>query len=176
MIITPTPIGGAFVLDIEPRADDRGLFARTMCQDEFARAGLPARFVQMNTSVNRHRNTLRGLHFQAAPHAEGKVVRCTHGAVFDVLVDLRRDSPTLGQWFGVELTRDNRRALYVPPDCAHGFQTLSDDAEVLYLMSEMYHPELARGVRWNDPAFGIRWPLSDPMLNDRDASYPDFTA
>ncbi|WP_420100951.1 dTDP-4-dehydrorhamnose 3,5-epimerase [Bosea sp. (in: a-proteobacteria)] len=174
MIFRSTPIPGAFVVDIEPRADDRGMFARTMCRDEFAKAGLPSDFVQMNISVNRRRNTLRGMHYQAEPHPEGKLVRCTRGAIFDAFVDLRPNSPTLGRWFGTELTQDNSRALYVPCGCAHGFQTLVDDSDVLYAMSESYHPDLARGVRWNDPAFAIRWPLSDPLMSERDASYPDF--
>lgn len=174
MIFTPTPIPGAWIVDIEPREDARGFFARSWCREEFARHGLDARLVQCSISFNRHRHTLRGMHFQAAPHEEPKLVRCTRGRMWDVALDLRRDSPTFRRWHGVELTAENRRALFVPAGCAHGFLTLEDDVEVLYQMGEFYHPESARGVRWNDPAFGIAWPTNAPLLSDRDASYPDF--
>lgn len=170
-----TPIPGAWIVDIEPRVDERGFFARSWCRDEFARHGLDARLVQCNVSFNRRRHTLRGMHFQCPPYEEPKLVRCTRGRMWDVVVDLRRDSPTYCRWHAVELTADNRRALFVPVGCAHGFLTLEDDTEVLYQMGEAYHPEAARGVRWNDAAFGITWPTDAPLLSDKDASYPDFT-
>lgn len=175
MIFTPTPIRGAWIVDIERREDERGFFARIWCCEEFARHGLDARLVQCNLSYNRYRNTLRGMHFQSAPHEEPKLVRCTRGRIWDVVLDLRRDSPTFRRWHGIELTAENRRALFVPAGCAHGYLTLEDNVEVLYLMGEFYHPESARGVRWNDPAFGIIWPTDAPLLSERDATYPDFT-
>jgi dTDP-4-dehydrorhamnose 3,5-epimerase len=174
MIISETRIQGVFVVDAEHRSDERGFFARTFCVDEFALHGLEPRFVQSNTSFNLRRGTLRGMHYQAEPFPEIKLVRCTRGAIFDVAVDLRPSSPTFKAWIGVELSQDNSRALYVPAGCAHGFQTLTPDAEVLYMMGETYRSELACGVRWNDPAFAIDWPLAEPFLSERDASYPDF--
>ena len=174
MIITQTPLKPACLIDIKPACDERGYFARTFCQDEFARHGLPGGFVQCSLSFNRRRGTLRGLHYQAEPCPEGKLVRCTRGAIFDVMLDLRRSSPSYCRWFGVELSADNARAVYIPPGFAHGFQTLSDDAELFYQMTAAYLPELARGARWNDPAFAIAWPLADPILSPRDAGFPDF--
>ena len=174
MRFTRCELRDAVVVDVEGHVDARGLFARTFCEEEFATAGLPTRFVQSSVSFNTWRGTLRGLHYQLHPRAEGKLVRCTRGAIYDVVVDLRSSSDTFLHWVGVELTAENRRALYVPPGCAHGFQTLTDDAEVLYLMSEFYAPDLARGVRWNDPIFGIAWPIADATLSERDATYPDF--
>jgi dTDP-4-dehydrorhamnose 3,5-epimerase len=174
MIFTELQLKGAFLVEIEPRPDDRGLFARTYCEREFADHGLPTRFVQCNTSLNSLRGTLRGMHFQVEPRPEAKLVRCTQGAIFDVIVDLRRDSATFKKWYGVELTADNRKALFIPFDLAHGFQTLVEGSEVLYQMSEFYEQTLARGVRWNDPAFAIEWPLPSPILSNRDARYPDF--
>jgi dTDP-4-dehydrorhamnose 3,5-epimerase len=171
---TPTPLLGAFVVDIEPQADERGMFARTFCRDEFAAHGLPATVIQCNLSTNRLRGTLRGLHYQAAPFWEAKVVRCTRGAIFDVIVDLRPDSTTFKLWYGVNLSEQNARALFVPQGFAHGFQALTDDSHVFYQMTEAYHADLARGVRWNDPAFGIQWPLPDPILSQADASFRDF--
>src|ERR1700678_2956828 len=150
MIFTETPLAPACLIDIEPAGDERGYFARVFCQDEFSRRGLPGCFVQASLSFNRRRGTLRGLHYQAEPHPEGKLVRCTRGAVFDVMLDLRRDAPTYCGWFATELSADNARAVYIPPGFAHGFQTLSDDAELLYQMTEAYRPELSRGVRWDD--------------------------
>ena len=176
MIFQPLPLAGAFVVELERREDDRGFFARSFCQDEFAKHGLNPRVVQCNVSFNAKRGTLRGMHYQAKPHEEAKVVRCTHGAAWDVMVDLRPQSPTFRRWHGVELSAANRRALYIPEGLAHGFQTLTDDAELLYLMSEFYHPECARGVRWNDPAFRIEWPLKDPQMSERDRTFPLFTA
>lgn len=175
MHFTKTPLGGAFVIDVEPREDERGLFARTFCAQEFAAHGLDARIAQASVSFNRRAGTLRGLHYQATPDGEVKLIRCTAGAIFDVILDLRPDSPTYLQHFGATLTSRERRALYIPVGFAHGFQTLADDTEVLYQMSTAYVPESARGVRWNDPAFGIAWPAaSDRIMNDRDRTYPDF--
>lgn len=165
---------GAFLLQVEERADDRGIFGRTYCAEEFARHNLDATVLQCNTSFNRRRGTLRGMHFQADPKPEAKLVRCTRGAIYDVIVDLRPRSPTFRRWCGFELTADNRHALYVPHGFAHGFQTLVDDAEVFYQMSEYYVPALARGVRWDDPAFGIAWPIVPPQLSPRDAEFEDF--
>jgi dTDP-4-dehydrorhamnose 3,5-epimerase len=166
-----TPLAGAFVVEVERLGDERGFFARSFCQEEFRKHGLRPAVAQCNVSWNRSRGTLRGLHFQAAPHPEAKVVRCTRGAIWDVAVDLRQDSATHLQWHAVELSAENRRALYVPEGFAHGFQTLADDTEVLYQMSDSYYPDLARGVRWDDPKLGITWPLPDPILSERDRSY-----
>ncbi len=176
MRFVATPLTGAVLVEIEPNRDERGLFARTFCRDEFAAAGLPGEFVQASVSHNLKRGTLRGLHYQAPPHEEPKLVRCTRGAIHDVIVDLRRASPTHCRWFAVELSAENRRALYVPPGFAHGFQTLVDDTEILYQMAERYVADLARGVRWNDPAFAIDWPIADPFMSERDATYPDYRA
>ena len=168
------PLPGAFIVEIEERRDDRGFFARSFCGDEFSRQGLIAHFPQCNISFNEHRGTLRGLHYQADPRPEVKLVRCTRGAIYDVIVDLRPASETFRQWRGVELTADNRRALYIPAGFAHGFQTTTDGAEVFYMMGDVYVPELARGVRWDDPRLGVAWPLPAPRMSERDASYPDF--
>lgn len=176
MRFVETRLPGAFVLETEPIRDERGFFARTFCQREFEARGLDPRIAQCNLSYNRRRGTLRGMHYQAAPHAEAKVVACVRGAIWDVVVDLRPDSPTFRAWFGLELAAGSGRALYVPEGFAHGFQTLTDDAEVFYQMSEFYHPESARGVRWNDPAFGIEWPLAEPEMSPRDRQWPDFLA
>jgi len=172
MQFRPLSIAGAMAVDVERREDPRGFFARSFCCDEFAAHRLPPAFVQCNISWNARRGTLRGMHFQRAPSREGKLVRCTAGAILDVVVDLRPDSPTYRRWEGVELTAANRRALYIPPGLAHGFQTLVDDTEVFYQMTDMFAPDLADGVRWNDPAFGIDWPIADPILSERDAAYP----
>ncbi len=165
---------GAYVLDLERLEDERGFFARTFCEREFEAHGLPTRYPQCNLSFNRRRGTLRGLHYQAAPHREAKVVRCSRGAVHDVVVDLRPGSPSRGRWTGVLLDAESRRALYGPPGFAHGFLTLQDDSEVLYHMGEFYVPEAARGVRWDDPAFAIRWPFAPVVMSERDRSYADF--
>lgn len=174
MIFEETSLPGLTIVAIERREDPRGFFARSWCRDEFVQQGLDPRLVQCNLSYNARRGTLRGMHFQREPYPEVKLVRCTAGAVFDVAVDLRPASPTYRRWFGAELSAQNRRALYIPAGFAHGFQTLTDDAEVFYQMSEFYHPESAGGVRWNDPAFGIVWPLPDPILSERDRDYSDF--
>jgi dTDP-4-dehydrorhamnose 3,5-epimerase len=169
-----TPLAGAWTIELEEIQDERGFFARSWCAREFEQHGLNPRLVQCNVSFNRRRGTLRGMHFQAAPREEAKLVRCTAGAIYDVVVDLRRGSATYCRWFGVELDSKNRRALYVPEGLAHGFQTLMDDSEVLYQMSELYHPDLARGVRWDDARFAIEWPVSDPVISERDRGYQDF--
>jgi dTDP-4-dehydrorhamnose 3,5-epimerase len=175
MIFTPTELPGVFVVEIEPREDERGFFARTWCQHEAAGAGIHVDWVQFNVSVNRQRGTLRGLHYQRSPHSEGKLVRVTRGAIWDVAVDLRRDSPTFKQHLAVTLTAGDHRALYIPPaDLAHGFLTLADDTEVLYHMSAFYSAEHAAGVRWDDPAFEIAWPEPVRVISDRDARYPGF--
>ena len=167
-------LSGAFVLDPERLEDERGFFARTWCREEFAARGLVGTIAQCSLSFNRRKGTLRGMHYQAAPHEETKIVRCTMGAVYDVIVDLRPDSPTRKKWVGLELTAENRRMLYVPEGFAHGFQTIEDDTEVFYQMSESYHSESARGVRWNDAAFDIRWPQTPQVMSERDRSYADF--
>lgn len=176
MIFRDTGIGGAWILEAERLEDERGFFARTWDADEFAARGLNARLAQCSISFNRLRGTLRGLHYQVAPHEEAKLVRCTAGAIFDVVVDLRPDSTTFRDWFGVELSADNRLAVYVPEACAHGFLTLTDGCEVHYQISQFYAPEAARGVRWDDPAFGITWPGEVLVMNERDRTYPDFRA
>ena len=174
MIFRSTPLGGAFVLELECWEDERGFFARSFCQKEFAEHGLNPRIAQCNVSFNAKCGTLRGMHYQARPHEEVKVVRCTQGAVWDVIVDLRRDSPTFKRWHGVELSAANRLALYIPEGFAHGFQTLADASELLYIMSEFYDAGASRGVRWDDPAFAIQWPLPDPRMSERDSNFPLF--
>jgi dTDP-4-dehydrorhamnose 3,5-epimerase len=169
-----TEIEDVHVLELERFEDERGFFARTWDPAELAAQGLTDRLAQCSVSYNRRRGTLRGLHFQSAPHEEAKLVRCTAGAIFDVAVDLREGSPTYCGWFGVELSETNRFALYVPEGCAHGFLTLTDDAEVAYQISVPHSPDAARGVRWDDPALGIDWPGEVVVINDRDASYPDL--
>lgn len=169
-----TFLDGIWLVHLERREDDRGFFARSFCSEEFGARGLPASFVQCNVSFNRLRGTLRGMHFQREPRPEGKLVRCTMGAAHDVIVDLRKESATYCRHVTVELTATNRVAVYIPPGFAHGFQSLADGTELLYQMTEYYVPELAAGVRWNDSAFGIKWPLPDPILSERDQSYPDF--
>jgi dTDP-4-dehydrorhamnose 3,5-epimerase len=169
----PTPLAGAFVIELERLEDERGHFARTFDAQEFERHGLDPAVVQCNTSFNARAGTLRGMHYQARPHGEAKLVRCTRGAIHDVIVDLRPDSQTYRRWYGVDLTADNGRMLYVPVDFAHGFQTLEDASEVHYQMSHHYVPDHARGVRFDDPAFGIEWPLPDPTVSERDRQFPD---
>jgi len=172
-----TPLHGAWVLEPERREDERGYFARTFDRAEFEALGMESQVVQCNTSFNRVAGTLRGMHYQSEPHGEPKLVRCTRGAIHDVIVDLRGDSPTHLKWFGVNLTDDNGVALYIPRGMAHGFQTLSDESEVLYMMGAAYVAEAASGVRWDDPAFGIDWPAAPAtgrVLSARDAGYPDL--
>lgn len=176
MRFTHTRLPGAWIIELDLLDDERGWFARTFDVDEFTRRGLHAAVVQCNASFNAKRDTLRGMHYQADPHGEAKLVRCVRGAIFDVAVDLRADSPTYCHWYGVELSAENRRAFYIPPGLAHGLQTLVDDCEVLYQMGHHYAPEAARGVRWDDPAFGIEWPEAqgERIVSERDAAYPDF--
>lgn len=170
-----TPLAGAYVVEIEPHRDHRGYFARTWCTDEFADEGLPRELVQASLSHNAKRGTLRGMHLQLPPSQEGKFVRCIRGRIYDVIVDLRPESPTYMEHFGIELSALTHNALYIPPTVLHGFQTLEDDAEVFYQMTDFYAPGLTFGARWNDPAFGIEWPIEgDVVMVDRDASYPDF--
>lgn len=177
MIFTSTSIAGAFLIDIEPLRDERGLFARTVCREAFAAQGLNGDFVQQSLSWNARQGTLRGLHWQAAPYAEDKLVRVVRGALFDVAVDLRPTSSSFGQWFGAQLDQDNRRAFYIPKGCAHGFQTLVDDTEILYQMTTLYCPDAARGLRWDDPHLAIAWP--DPLgaiVGERDRTLPLWPA
>ena len=174
MKFLPLELPGVFLIEPEPIADDRGFFARTWCSREFADRGLVAAIAQCSLSFNRRKGTLRGMHYQAPPHEEVKIVRCTAGAIYDVVIDLRPGSPTRGRWLGVELSAANHRHLYVPAGFAHGFQTLADDTEVFYQISQFYHPESARGLRYDDPAFGIRWPLGDITVSERDLSFPEF--
>jgi dTDP-4-dehydrorhamnose 3,5-epimerase len=169
-------VAGVFVVDLEPRPDERGFFARCFCERELTEHGLPSRFPQCNLSRNRRRGTLRGMHFQAGPAPEAKLVRCTAGAVHDVVVDLRPRSPTRFRWLGVDLSARDGRAIFVPAGVAHGFVTLEDDADVFYHMTEVHRPELERGFRWDDPRFGIRWPLRPAVISPRDAGFPDFEA
>jgi len=170
----PTAVAGAIIVDIEPHTDERGLFARTFDAADFAARGMPTAWPECNTSSNARRGTLRGMHFQTAPRPDPKLVRCTRGRIFDVAVDLRRESPTFRRWVAIELSHDRRNALFVPAGCAHGFLTLEDDCEVFYMVGDIYVPELARGVRWNDPAFAIGWPFDPVVMSKRDASCPDF--
>jgi dTDP-4-dehydrorhamnose 3,5-epimerase len=176
LIFTETKLAGAFVIELERRTDQRGFFSRTFCQQEFGAHGLNSQVVQCNVSFNKRKGTLRGMHYQAAPFAEAKLVRCTSGSIYDVIIDLRPASPTFKQYFAVELSAENCRMLYIPEDFAHGFQTLQDDTEVFYQMAQRYSAEHARGVRWNDPAFGIEWPEGARMIIDRDQNYPDFVS
>jgi dTDP-4-dehydrorhamnose 3,5-epimerase len=174
MRFTPTPLTGAYLIDIEPRGDERGFFARAFCRNEFAEQGLQTEFVQVNNSLSAQRGTLRGMHYQLEPAAEVKVVRCIAGALWDAIIDLREGSPTFGRWFGAELSADNRRMMYAPRGFAHGFITLSDNAEVFYLVSAFYAPERERGIRWSDPRFGIAWPIAPTVLSDKDRDRADF--
>lgn len=175
MIFTETQLAGAFIIDLEKLEDNRGFFARSWSVKEFGERGLESRLAECNISFNHKKDTLRGMHYQASPHGQTKIVRCTMGSVYDVIIDLRPTSPTFKHWIGVELTARNRRMLYIPKDFAHGFQTLDDETEIFYEMSEPYAPGSGRGVRWNDSAFGITWPEARAAItNQRDNTYPDF--
>lgn len=174
MKFSPLPLGGAFLIDLEKRGDDRGFFARFFCEDEFAKHGLITRFEQINNSLTSNKGTLRGMHYQLPPAAEVKVVRCLRGALFDVILDLRPHSATFGQWYGEVLTAENRRMMYVPEGFAHGFLTMEPDTEALYLVSAKYAPAAERGIRFNDPKFGIRWPAAPVELSDKDRNWPDY--
>jgi dTDP-4-dehydrorhamnose 3,5-epimerase len=175
MLFQSTTLPGVFVLELERIADERGFFARTFSKDEFRERGLTSRLAQCSLSFNPLRGTLRGLHYQAEPYAETRLVRCTMGAIYDVVVDLRPDSDAYCRWVAAELSADNRLMLYVPEGCAHGYLTLTNDAEVFYQMSEAYRPEAARGVRWDDPAFSVSWPFSPRLMSDRDAAYEAYS-
>lgn len=174
MIFVETPVRGAFCIDIERREDERGFFGRVFCEREFGANGLVGRFVQINNSLSAHAGTLRGLHYQLAPRSETKVVRCIQGALFDVVLDLRKSSPTFGKSFGVELTSENRRMMYIPKGCAHGFLTLKSNTEALYLVDEEYAPELERGIRFDDPRFAVAWPTVPSFVSEKDRRHPDF--
>jgi dTDP-4-dehydrorhamnose 3,5-epimerase len=175
MIFTAGSVAGSFLIDVEQRTDERGFFGRSWCQDEFARHQLTTHIAQINIGVSSKRGTLRGMHYQEAPYAEAKVVRCTRGAIFDVAVDLRPASPTFRKWFGAELTERNFRTLYVPEGCAHGYLTLEPDSEVQYLTSCAYAPAAARGIRFDDPAFGIQWPGPAEVISAADRNWPLFS-
>jgi dTDP-4-dehydrorhamnose 3,5-epimerase len=174
MIFTETKLKGAYIIELEPIRDERGFFARSFCQREFAAQGLNRQLAQCNVSFNELRGTLRGMHYQIAPCAEIKLVRCTQGAIYDVIIDLRPESTTFKQWIAAELSAENHRMLYVPEQFAHGFQTLADKTEVFYQMSQFYAPDFAKAVRWNDPAFAIHWPEGPRIICERDQCYPDF--
>ncbi len=174
MLFLPTEVSGAWLIEPELISDERGSFARTWCAHEFEERGLNPRLLQCNISTNRLRGTVRGMHFQREPHAEAKLVRCTRGAIFDVIVDLRSGSPTYCRWAGQELSADNHRMFYIPEGFAHGFQTLTDDVEVFYQMSREFVPGVSCGVRWDDPAIGIRWPSPISIISERDQTWPEL--
>jgi len=174
MIFRPTMLPGVVEIRLDPKGDERGFFARSWCQREFEAHGLNPSTVQCNISFNERKGTLRGMHYQAEPHPEAKLIRCTRGAIYDVVIDLRPSSPTFKRWVSVILDAANRQMLYVPVGFAHGFLTLEDQTEVFYQMSEFYYPDLARGLRWDDPAFRIEWPAQPRVISDRDRTYPDF--
>jgi len=176
MVITETRLKGAFVIELEPFTDVRGFFARAWSEREFEAFGLNSRFVETNISFNEQKGTLRSMHYQLPPYEQAKLVRCTRGSIYDVIIDLRPESPTFKQWFPLEMSAENRLMLYVPAKFAHGFQTLEDQTEVTYQTSAYYAPEHGRGVRWNDPAFNISWPNDNLIMIDRDRNYQDFVA
>ena len=171
MIFVETPLQGAYVIEMEKREDERGFFARSWCAREFAAKGLEHDLVQCNVSFNKRKGTLRGLHYQIPPHAEVKLIRCTKGSLLDVIVDLRKDSPTFLKWFAVELTAINYRMFYIPKLFAHGFQTLEDETEIFYQMSSFYEPAASRGLRWDDPRLGINWPDASRTISKKDQAY-----
>ncbi len=174
MIFTETPLKGAYLIDLEVLEDERGFFGRSWCQREFTKHGLNPHLVQCNISYNKTRGTLRGMHYQAVPYQEAKLVRCTSGEIYDVILDLRPDSATFKNWLAFTLSGNNHRSLYIPEGFAHGFQSLADNTEVFYQMSEFYHPESARGVRWNDPKFDIKWPIDEIIIAEKDKSYSNW--
>jgi dTDP-4-dehydrorhamnose 3,5-epimerase len=176
MIFTPTSLPGAYLIDLKKLEDERGFFARGYCFEELKAHGLVPQVVQSNVSFNWKKATLRGMHYQVLPYAETKLVRCTRGAIYDVIIDLRPESKTFRQWIGVELTEENYRMLYVPERFAHGFQTLADRTEVTYHVSAFYTPQAEQGIRYNDPAFNIRWPLEIEVISHKDRNWPDFFA
>jgi dTDP-4-dehydrorhamnose 3,5-epimerase len=174
MIFCETPLKGAYTIELEKRGDDGGFFARFFCVDEFAKMGLENNIVQINNSASKDKGTLRGIHYQASPKAETKIIRCIKGSFYDVIVDLRPASETFLKWFGVELTSDNKTMLYVPKGFAHSFLTLTDDTEALYLVTEFYSPQHERGLRWNDPVLNINWPFEPSVISEKDMNHPDF--
>jgi dTDP-4-dehydrorhamnose 3,5-epimerase len=174
MIFKETKLTGVYEIHLEPKADERGFFARSWCQQEFEQQGLNSNLVQCNISFNPWKNTLRGMHYQKPPYAEAKLVRCIQGAIYDVVVDLRTQSPTFKNWIGVTLTSANRNMIYIPEGCAHGFLTLEDESEVFYQMSEFYHAASALGARWDDAAFQVIWPAKPQLISERDRTFPDF--
>jgi dTDP-4-dehydrorhamnose 3,5-epimerase len=174
MIFSETELQGLYVIEPEGLEDERGFFARVWCENEVRGHGIEAQFVQCNISFNKRKGTLRGMHYQASPHGEAKVVRCTAGSLYDVVIDIRPESETFLQWFSVELTAEDRRLIFIPVGFAHGFQTLSDNTEVFYQMSEFYKPEYGRGIRWNDPLFNIVWPLGNRVISKKDREWKDF--
>ncbi len=169
-----TPLKGAFVIELDKIGDERGFFARAFCKKEFADHGLASEFLQVNNSMSAIKGTLRGMHYQLAPHAETKVVRCIRGSLYDQILDIRPDSPTFGQSFGAELSAENRCMMYVPKGFAHGFITLTEDAEAFYFVDETYAPTFERGIRWDDPKFNLQWPCEPTVLSDKDKAHPDF--
>lgn len=174
MIYEPLPVHGAFLIAIEPLADERGFFARSFCREEFTAHDLDPVIAQCSVSFNEYKRTLRGMHYQKSPDEEVKLVRCTAGAIYDVVIDLRPESPSFTRWAAAELSAENHKAMYVPAGCAHGFLTLAAKTEVLYQMSQSFQPASAAGVRWNDPAFDIKWPATVEVISERDKNYPDF--
>ena len=174
MQFNETPLAGAYTIELDKIGDDRGFFARAFCEQEFSEVGLVSHFVQVNNSLSADKGTLRGMHYQLAPKAETKLVRCIRGSLYDIILDLRPDSPTFGQHFGAELSAENRRMMYVPKGFAHGFITLTDNAEAFYMVDEPYAPDMERGVRWNDPEFAIEWPAEPVVLSDKDGQQRDF--
>lgn len=174
MKFNPTPLSGAYTIDLEKREDDRGFFARLFCVNEFDQAGLDRTIVQINNSLSKDKGTLRGIHYQLAPKAETKIVRCIRGSLYDVIVDLRPGSPTFLKWFGAKLSAENRTMMFVPKGFGHAFLTLEEDTEAFYMVTEFYAPELERGLRWNDPKIGIEWPIEPVIISDKDQRHPDF--
>ena len=174
MIFTETPLQGAYIIDLDKKGDDRGFFARFYCSNEYKELNLDSSIQQINNSLSKDKGTLRGIHYQLPPKAETKIVRCISGSLYDVIVDLRPESPTFLQWFGAELTAENRRMMYVPKQFGHAFLTLKDNTEALYLVTEFYAPTLERGIKWNDPAINIKWPIVPVIISDKDNNHPDF--
>lgn len=174
MIFTETKLKDVFILELEKNVDERGYFARTFCENEFSNAGIPFKPVQANISYNQHKHTLRGMHYQASPDEEAKLVNCVRGAIYDVIIDIRVGSPTFNKWLGIELSAENKKMLYIPEGFAHGFITLADDTEVNYLMSEFYKPGSGRGLRWDDPAFNIEWPAEISVISEKDKQWPPY--
>lgn len=175
MLFNQTKLPGAYLIDLEKKGDERGFFARVFCTKEFDQLGLEKTFIQVNNSLSAEKGTLRGIHYQLSPKSEVKLVRCIRGSLFDVIIDLRPKSATFGQWFGAELSAENRRMMYVPRGFGHAFLTLEDNTEALYMVSESYAPELERGIRWNDPKFSINWPMKPQVISDKDKNHPDFS-